>query len=152
MALSEHSDAQCDLRRSNVRPDSASEERRILNDVKNADAKLWGIRGCVSKDSGKGSDQGSGPGIHGRQQSVLEKCPDKRTDLVQQASGVSALAEVASIPSSQGCVTSPRVSSMVKRVVEATGHGLEQLLGQENSIGPAPVWTTSSLAVRPTSR
>lgn len=49
-----------------------------------------------------------------------------------------------------------RMSSMVKRVVEATGHGLEGLLESPTPVrsakSPAPIWTTTSHALRPISR
>lgn len=49
-----------------------------------------------------------------------------------------------------------RMSSMVKRVVEATGHGLDGLLEAarpaRSARSPAPNWTTTSHALRPISQ
>ena len=48
-----------------------------------------------------------------------------------------------------------RMSSMVKRVVEATGHGLDALLDtatpMRSARSPAPIWATTSHALRPIS-
>ena len=51
--------------------------------------------------------------------------------------------------------TEVRMSSMIKRVVEATGHGLDALLDtstpMRSASSPAPIWTTTSHALRPVS-
>lgn len=133
------------LHRSNGRSDTAYEERRKLSEVQDVDVKLCGMKGV---GNGSANGAGSGEGMHGQKQCVTAHS----AGLAQQGSGASATADLASMPSWQVDANSPRVSSIVKRVVEATGHGLEQLLGQENCVGPTPMWTTSSLAVRPTSR
>ena len=130
-------------------------EKENFKDVKNTDEKLRGLRGCVPCAANKEAwalhlegNSTSARNVNEYARAEFNRC----SPLPRLASGSSSAAGLASMPSAQSQPSSPKVSSMVKRVVEATGHGLEQLLGQQNSTGPAPVWATSSHAVRPTSR
>eukprot|EP00892_Ulva_mutabilis_P003210 jgi/Ulvmu1/12890/UM098_0078.1 len=134
-----------------------SAERRLLDDVKLADAKLKGLKGCprnAAENAAFPQQQPDQPDVQHNAQ-YMHAHPEnfgiKHSAPPRQASAASSAAELSSLPSSQGQPNSPKVSSIVKRVVEATGHGLEQLLGQEHAVGPVPVWTTSSHAVRPIS-
>jgi hypothetical protein len=119
--------------------DTISQERRILEEVENANKKLDDLRHAVSEklslcSVAKARNAASAPDAqwegHGPPKTVEDNKASAETR---------------------------RMSSMVKRVIEATGHGLDDLLDQDATRAPsvrtpAPVWTTTSHALRPTSR
>lgn len=108
------------------------QERRILEEVQAANLKLDELRNAVTDTLGVASKRpGSGP----------EHCSQLSLDPGEgEKEGKS----------------DARMSSMVKRVVEATGHGLDGLLESATPVrsakSPAPIWTTTSHALRPISR
>lgn len=120
---------------------SVSQERRILEEVENANRKLDDLRNAVSEK--------------------LSLCTVARARTATSAQDSVPLATHGPPKSAEDMKmnsNAARMSSMVKRVVEATGHGLDDLLGQGGSSrvptarSPAPVWATTSHALRPTSR
>jgi hypothetical protein len=106
------------------------QERRILEEVKAANLKLDELRNAVTDSLGWGkkqiatSEQCSQLSLDSRDNKKLEDKPENQ------------------------------MSSMVKRVVEATGHGLEGLLEAKpvrKAHSPTHIWTTTSHALRPIS-
>jgi hypothetical protein len=111
---------------------TTDQERRILEEVKAANMKLDELRNAVSDSLGVGKKH-----VAGSEQSSQLSFDSGESKSVEDKSDI-------------------QMSSMVKRVVEATGHGLEGLMEAAKPVRkahyPAPIWTTTSHALRPVSR